>query len=76
MRVVHEGQLSASFRGFENQGTVFEFLDGSKWHQKRYKYVHCYAQKPYARIIEEGEIYHIEVDGMNDSVEVMPVRNS
>ena len=75
MRVVHEGQLSASFRGFESQGTVFEFSDGSKWRQKQYKSLYCYKQKPYARIIEGGGICRIEVDGMNDSVEVVPVRN-
>jgi hypothetical protein len=74
MQIVDEGLLKGSFRGFHNPDTVFEFSGGGKWRQNEYKYRYHYAYMPSAKVVQEGGTYHLEVAGMDDSVEVVPFR--
>lgn len=71
MSVVQQGQLKGSFRGFRNRDTVFEFYGGGKWRQKAYKYHYHYAYMPRARVIAINGGYHLVVDGVGDTVEVV-----
>lgn len=71
MNVVQEGQLRGAFRGFKNRDTVFEFMsDGRKWRQAEYKYVYRYMYSPRARVVDDGGMQFIEVDGMDERVQV------
>ena len=74
MAVVEEGQLKGSFRGFHNRETVFEFQGGGKWRQNEYKYDYHYAYMPRAKVVDDHGGCRLEVDGMNDSIEVVRVR--
>ena len=74
MNIVEEGQLKGSFKGFHNRHTVFEFSGGGKWKQNEYKYYYHYAYMPSAKVVEEGGSCYLEVDGMNDTVEVVKIR--
>jgi hypothetical protein len=74
MSVIQEGQLKGAFKGFHNRETVFEFYGGGKWRQNEYKYNYYYAYMPFAKVVDRGGAYYLEVDGMSDSVEVVRVR--
>jgi len=74
MSIIHEGTLKGSFRGFKDRDTVFEFTDGSMWKQNEYKYNYHYSYRPQAKIVERNSRYFIEVDGMNDTVEVVKIK--
>ncbi len=74
MAVVEEGQLKGAFRGFHDRETVFEFYGGGKWRQNEYKYNYYYAYMPYAKVMDDAGGCQLEVEGMNDTVEVVRVR--
>ena len=66
--------MKGAFKGFHNRETVFEFVGGGKWRQSAYKYHYHYAYMPSARVVSRDGAYHLEVDGMSDSVEVVQHR--
>ena len=72
MSIVEEGQLKGSFGGFKNRDTVFEFYGGRKWRQNEYRYNYHYAYMPTAKVVQEGGRYLLHVEGMGESVEVLP----
>ncbi|MGW8169866.1 MAG: hypothetical protein ACWGHH_07680 [Sulfurovaceae bacterium] len=73
MGIVEEGQLKGSFKGFKNRDTVFQFYGGRSWKQNEYKYYYHYAYMPYAKVVDNGGRYYLEVEGMNEKVEVKRV---
>ena len=73
MRIVEEGQLRGSFKGFRNNDVVFEFFGGRKWKQDEYKYNYSYSYMPRAKIIEDRGQFYLDVDGMNEKVKVKQV---
>ena len=74
MQIIQEGQLKGAFKGFHNRDTVFEFVGGSKWRQSVYKYHYHYAYMPSAKVVNRDGGYHLEVEGIDDSVEVVQHR--
>jgi hypothetical protein len=74
MAVVEEGQLKGAFKGFHDRNTVFEFSGGDRWRQNEYRYHYHYAYMPYAKVIDDHGRYRLEVEGMDDSVEVVRLR--
>ena len=74
MKIVEEGTLKGTFKGFKNRDTIFIFTNGSKWQQNEYKYHYHYAYQPHAKVIEKPGYFVLEVDGMNDSVKVSRIR--
>jgi hypothetical protein len=74
MKIVEDGQLKGSFRGFHDRDTVFEFYGGGKWKQNEYKYHYYYAYMPSAKVVDDRGTFHLEIDGLNDSVEVVKLR--
>ena len=72
--VVHGGTLKGAFKGFRDRETVFEFTDGQRWRQNEYKYHYHYAYRPDAKILQKGSTYFIEVEGVDESVEVIQIR--
>ena len=73
MRVVEEGQLKGTFRGFKNNDVIFEFFGGRKFKQDEYKYNYTYSYKPKAKVINEMGQYYLEVEGMSEKVKVKQV---
>ena len=69
MRIVQKGQLAGEFNGW-NGDAVFEFTNGNKWQQTRYKYKYKYKYRPYAKVLQDGSKYYLEVDCMDDTIEV------
>jgi hypothetical protein len=67
---VQDGRLKGAFKGFRSRDTIFEFTNGSKWRQARYRYLYRYAYRPEARVVDEGGTYMLYVDGMDESIEV------
>jgi hypothetical protein len=74
MRVIEEGQLKGSFKGFKDNKTVFKFFGGQKWQQNEYNYNYFYAYMPNAKVIDESGQYYLVVEGMNDKVAVKQIR--
>ena len=74
MKIVEEGTLKSTFKGFKNRDTIFKFTNGSKWQQNEYKYHYHYAYGPHAKVIEKPGYFVLEVDGMDDSVKVTRIR--
>jgi hypothetical protein len=70
--VISEGQLRGAFKGFKNTDTVFEFYGGRKWQQAIYQYEYFYAYMPQAKVVQEGGVYVLKVEGMTSSVVVKP----
>ncbi|WP_232241693.1 MbcA/ParS/Xre antitoxin family protein [Pseudomonas carnis] len=66
--IVCEGQLSGDFEGFDDTDTIFEFYNGQKWQQAVYSYFYSYM--PQAKVVQEGGVYQLHVQGMKGSVEV------
>jgi hypothetical protein len=73
MAIIEQGQLKGVFRGFHNTETVFEFYSGSKWRQNEYKYNYHYACGASAKVVDDRGRYRLEVEGMNDTVEVVRI---
>jgi hypothetical protein len=71
MGVVEDGQLKGAFRGFKDRETRFTFTNGRTWRQKAYQYHYHYAYAPEAKVVDRDGGYYLEVDGMDDSVEVV-----
>ncbi len=69
--VVKVGKLKGPFRGFRNLETRFTFLDGSVWRQRQPKYLYFYANRPRARVLYENGRYVLEVDGTDETIEVI-----
>ena len=69
--VVEVGKLKGPFRGFNNRQTRFVFSDGKTWLQNEVKYHYFYASSPRARVIYESGIYSLEVDGTEETVQVI-----
>lgn len=74
MSIVQDGQLKGAFSGFHNRDTLFEFYGGGVWRQNEYKYVYHYAYMPFAKVVDRGGAQYLEVEGMDDSVQVVRVR--
>lgn len=74
MKIVEDGTLKGTFKGFKNRDTIFIFTNGSKWQQNEYKYHYHYAYRLHAKVIEKPGYFVLEVDGMNDSVKVSRIR--
>lgn len=70
--IVVDGQLKGSFQGFRNRDTVFEFYGGRSWRQAEYKYLYYYAYMPCAKVVQESGGYMLYVEGLNESVQVLP----
>lgn len=71
--IVCDGQLSGEFNGFEDQETVFKFLNGQKWRQETYYYRYHYAFMPTAKVVRESSRYVPHVSGVQPTVEVTSV---
>ncbi|GAB4012830.1 hypothetical protein GCM10028808_30250 [Spirosoma migulaei] len=71
--VVQVGKLNGPFRGFRTQHTRFTFLNGVSWLQNEPKYFYHYSNKPRARVVYDGGIYILEVDGITETVQVIQV---
>jgi len=69
-----EGQLKGAFKGFKDRETVFEFFGGGKWRQNEYKYHYHYSYMPRAKVIDRGGASYLQVDGLDESVQVVRVR--
>lgn len=69
--VVKVGKLKGPFRGFRNLETRFTFLDGSVWRQHQAKYFYFYANMPRARVLYDNGRYILEVDGTDETIEVI-----
>ena len=69
--VIQVGKLKGPFRGFNNRQTRFTFFNGAIWRQNELKYHYFYAGSPRARIIYERGVYLLEVDGTDETVEVI-----
>ena len=74
MDIIEEGTLKGSFKGFHNSDTIFEFQGGRKWRQRNYQYQYHYAYMPTAQVREQEGGFYLDVDGMEESVEVVLVR--
>ena len=72
--IEQEGQLRGAFKGFHDRNTLFEFTGGAIWRQSEYKYQYQYAYMPYARVVQRDGSYYLEVEGMDDSVQVVRAR--
>ncbi|MCD5981177.1 hypothetical protein KDX39_00025 [Pseudomonas sp. CDFA 610] len=68
--IVCEGQLSGDFEGFDDTDTIFEFYNGQKWQQAVHSYSYFYSYMPQAKVVQEGGVYRLHVQGMMGSVEV------
>lgn len=69
--VVQVGKLKGPFRGFNNRQTCFTFHDGAIWRQNELKYHYFYAGNPRARVVYEKGLYILEVDGTDETIEVI-----
>lgn len=47
-----------------------EFYDGQKWQQAVYSYSYFYSYMPQAKVVQEGGVCRLHVQGMMGSVEV------
>ncbi|GAB3715919.1 hypothetical protein GCM10027592_56780 [Spirosoma flavus] len=65
------GKLKGPFHGFRNQQTLFTFSNGAVWQQNELKYFYFYAANPRARVIYKNGIYLLEIDGTDETVEVI-----
>lgn len=68
MRVIEEGQLKGTFRGFKDRGRIFEFRGGGRWKQAEYKNYYHYAYAPDAQVVEESSETYLVVDGLDEKV--------
>jgi len=69
VRLIQKGKIAGEFTGWDGD-TVFEFSNGKKWQQARYKYHYKYKYRPDAQVWHDGSKYFIEVEGMPEMVEV------
>jgi len=65
------GKIKGPFRGFKNQQTRFTFANGIVWRQNESKYFYFYAGNPRARVIYKNGVYLLEIDGTEETVEVI-----
>ncbi len=70
MKIILESQIQGEFNGFEDEKTIFEMQNGTKWKQAEYKYNYHYAFMPKVKIFEELGSYYLQVEGVNDKVKV------
>ena len=73
MRLIEEGQLQGSFKGFKDRDTVFQFDGGKEWKQNEYKEHYRYFYMPRAKVVNEDGRYYLGVEGMSEKVEVKPL---
>lgn len=73
--VIQAGKLNGPFRGFQNQQTRFTFSNGTTWRQNENKYLYFFANNPRARVVYANGIYSLEVDGTEETVEVVKAVN-
>lgn len=67
--ILDEGLLAGDFEGFEDEGTVFEFvLSGRHWRQAEIKYIYHYAYMPRARVVRLRGRCYLEVVGIRERV--------
>ena len=69
--VIEVGKLDGAFRGFNNRQTRFTFSNGRTWLQNEVKYYYFYANSPRARVVYENGVYRLEVDGTEETVQVI-----
>ena len=70
MSIIEQGQLKGSFKGFKNRDTTFQFYGGGTWIQATYLYHYHYAYMPKAKVTNEGGLFYLEVEGINEILEV------
>ena len=68
---IQAGKLIGPFRGFNNLKTRFMFSNGVTWRQNEPKYFYMYAANPRARVLYRAGKYILEVDGTDETVEVI-----
>lgn len=70
--------IDSRLREFEGygQGNVYRLQNGQIWAQtsSRYKYRYQYGKQPLVTIYRQGGEYHMQVDGMEDTVAVERLR--
>lgn len=69
--VIQAGKLKGPFRGFRNRETRFTFSNGTTWLQNENKYLYFFANNPRARVVYANGIYSLEVDGTEETVQVI-----
>jgi hypothetical protein len=68
--IVAEGRLKGVFKGFRNRNTIFEFSEGPRWRQAKYKYRFHIAIMPRARVVERAGAHFLYVEGIEEPIEV------
>ena len=71
--VIKSLRLKGAFQGFHDRDTVFEFQGGGKWRQNEYKHYYYYFYMPFAKVVDRDGTYYLEVDGVDNSVEIIRV---
>lgn len=73
MGLILESFINGSFNGWNGE-TLFK-LGNSYWIQAKHSIKHHHAYRPSAKVIEEGGIYYLEVQGLSDRLQVKKVSN-
>lgn len=72
--VVYEGTLKGKFYGFKDRKTIFSFTTGAIFQQNEFKFYYTFAFRPDARVLDKDGRMVIEVDGCDETVEVIQIR--
>ena len=68
-----ESQVEGDFEGFEGE-TIIQLVNGQVWQQSEYWYHYHYSFMPQVFIYNQGGIYKMKVDGVDQSVGVTRLR--
>lgn len=72
MRVFKNSYISDEFEGWD-EDFVYELDDGSKWKLADFHFSYTFSFRPEAKILIDGSRYYLQVAGMPEKVEVVPV---
>lgn len=67
-----KSNIEGEFNGFNNE-TIFFLANGQAWQQSRYRYRYKYAYRPQVRIYRETGRHMMQVAGIDEPIEVVPV---
>ena len=68
-----ESKVEGDFEGFEGE-TIIQLVNGQVWQQSEYWYHYHYSFMPQVFIYNQGGIYKMKVDGVDQSVGVTRLR--
>lgn len=72
MQIYKQSNIVDEFEGWDGD-TVYELDDGSQWQMSSYQHSYRYSYRPIATVWRDGGRYYLQVEGMNDMQQVMPV---